>query len=110
MPTREDLESHLISTLKKEVAKTNLTGYSTMKKKELIDLMMKHKHRFHHIKKRSLKTYTKIPQKLFDEQQKKNRAVLEKQKRVDKYQKEQAKRRKQSVKASKGYSIMFPKR
>lgn len=65
-------------------------------------------------------SYSIIPKRLFDAQQKKNRAVLERQKkadearmekkkRADKYKKEQAKRRQQSVKASKGYSIMFKK-
>lgn len=50
MPTREMLNSHPIIYLKKEISKTNIKGYSKMKKSEVIELMMKHKDRFHHIK------------------------------------------------------------
>ena len=51
MPTREILESHSVTVLKKEIGKTNIRGYSKMKKSEVIELMMKpeHKDRFHHI-------------------------------------------------------------
>lgn len=51
MPTIKILESHPVSVLKKEISKTNIKGYSKMKKSEIIDLMMKpeHKDRFHHI-------------------------------------------------------------
>jgi hypothetical protein len=51
MPTKKILESHPVSVLKKEISKTNIKGYSKMKKSEIIDLMMKpeHKDRFHHI-------------------------------------------------------------
>tara|TARA_R110000824_G_scaffold361957_7_gene549874 strand:+ start:720 stop:1049 length:330 start_codon:yes stop_codon:yes gene_type:complete len=106
MPTREDLESHLISTLKKEVAKTNIIGFSKLKKSDLIDLMLKHKHRFHHIKKRSIKTYTKIPQKVYDEALKKKKELLEKSKRAKAYQTRQAKRREESIRTSKSYAGM----
>lgn len=59
MPTREILESHSATTLKKEISKTNIKGYSKMKKAELVDLMLKHKDRFHHIKMAEKKTQTK---------------------------------------------------
>jgi len=49
--TREILNSHPVGTLKKEVAKTNIKGYSKMKKAELVELMMKNKERFGHIQK-----------------------------------------------------------
>jgi hypothetical protein len=49
MVTREILNSHPISTLKKEISKTNIKGYSKMKKAEVVDLMMKNKDRFSHI-------------------------------------------------------------
>lgn len=49
--TREILNSHPISTLKKEISKTNIKGYSKMKKDEVVELMMKNKERFGHIKK-----------------------------------------------------------
>ena len=56
MPTVEILNSHSVSVLRKEIAKSNdklgiIKSYSKgMKKAEIIDLMMKHKDRFHHIK------------------------------------------------------------
>jgi len=48
--TREILNSHPIGNLKKEIAKTNIRGYSKMKKSELVDVMIKNKERFGHIK------------------------------------------------------------
>lgn len=51
MVSRKILKSHPVSVLKKEISKTNIRGYSKMKKPELIDLMMKPEHadRFAHI-------------------------------------------------------------
>ena len=49
MLTREILSSHPVTTLRKEIAKTNIKGYSSMKKPDIIELMMKHKDRFDHI-------------------------------------------------------------
>ncbi len=53
MITKEILLSHPVSVLKKEISKTNIKGYSKMRKLELIELMMKPEHskRFGHIKK-----------------------------------------------------------
>ena len=50
---RDIFNSHPVSVLKKEIAKTNIKGYSKMKKAEVVNLMMKHKDRFTHIKMRS---------------------------------------------------------
>ena len=52
MLTRDILNSHSVSTLKKEISKTNVKGYSKMKKADVIDLMMKVEHtdKFKHIK------------------------------------------------------------
>ena len=47
---REIFESHPVAVLKKEIAKTNIKGYSTMKKAEVVELMLKNKARFSHIK------------------------------------------------------------
>ena len=54
MPTTAILQSHPVSVLKKEISKTNIKGYSKMKKAELIVLMMtsQNRPRFHHIKMR----------------------------------------------------------
>ena len=54
MPTTAILNSHPLTVLKKEVSKTNIKGYSKMKKAELIVLMMtsQNRPRFHHIKMR----------------------------------------------------------
>lgn len=59
MVTKEILMSHPISTLRKEVSKTNIKGYSKLKKNEIIDLMLKNKGEFGHIKIR-----LKAPRKL----------------------------------------------
>jgi hypothetical protein len=57
MPTTAILNSHPLTVLKKEVSKTNIKGYSKMKKAELIVLMMtsQNRPRFHHIKMRERK-------------------------------------------------------
>ena len=47
---REILNSHSVANLKKEISKTNIKGYSKLKKAGLVDLMLKHKDRFSHIK------------------------------------------------------------
>jgi len=47
---RDILESHSVSALKKEISKTNIKGYSKMKKADVVNLMLKHKARFSHIK------------------------------------------------------------
>ncbi len=56
MVTVEILRSHPVGNLKKEISKTNIKNYSKLKKSELIELMMKHRHRFHHMKMRNAKT------------------------------------------------------
>lgn len=58
MPSREILQSHPVSVLRAEVAKANKVlnvikvsvNKKRLTKKQLIDVMMKHKDRFHHIK------------------------------------------------------------
>ena len=50
MLTRIVLDSHPASYLKREIAKQNITGYSKLKKPAVIELMLKHKHKFSHIK------------------------------------------------------------
>jgi hypothetical protein len=50
MDLKSRLESHSVSTLKKEISKTNVKGYSKMKKTEVVALMLKHSDRFNHIK------------------------------------------------------------
>ena len=52
MVSRDILNSHPIAHLKKEISKTNIKGYSKMKKTEIIELMMKTPARFSHIKKK----------------------------------------------------------
>lgn len=49
MVTHDILNSHSVATLKKEISKTNVKGYSKMKKNEVIELMMKTPERFAHI-------------------------------------------------------------
>lgn len=47
---RAIFNSHPVATLKKEISKTNIKGYSKMKKSQIVDLMMKNQERFKHIK------------------------------------------------------------
>lgn len=63
MVTREILQSHSVATLKKEIAKSNIQGYTKMNKSQLIDLMMKHKDRFSHIKPAAKKPEPKVEPK-----------------------------------------------
>jgi len=60
MPTAEILNSHPLSTLKKEISKTNIKGYSKMKKPELVKLMLKNKEKFHHIKMKTKEPVKKV--------------------------------------------------
>ena len=54
MITKEILESHPVTILKKELSKTNIKGYSKMKKSQVVALMLKPEHskRFSHIVKK----------------------------------------------------------
>ena len=52
MLTSDILNSHPVKTLKSEISKTNIKGYSKLKKNEIIELMLKYKSRFSHIKKK----------------------------------------------------------
>lgn len=51
------LKSHPVATLKKEISKTNVKGFSKLKKAEVVELMLKHKTKFAHIKFNSDKKY-----------------------------------------------------
>ena len=64
MLTKEILDSHPLKTLKSEISKQNIKGYSKMKRSELTALMMKHKDKFDHIKhaeKKEKKAKAKAP-------------------------------------------------
>jgi len=52
MPSREILESYTVTDLRKEISKTNIKRYSSMKKSEVIELMKKPEHnsKFNHLK------------------------------------------------------------
>jgi hypothetical protein len=66
MLTKEILDSHPLKTLKSEIAKQNIKGYSTMKRPQLTDLMMKHKDKFmdlKHAEKKEKKAKAKAPPK-----------------------------------------------
>jgi len=52
MLTIDILNSHPVKVLKKEISKTNIKGYSKLRKNEIIELMLKNKERFNHIKKK----------------------------------------------------------
>ena len=61
MPTKDILNSYSVIELRKEVSKTNIKGYSKMKKSEVVELMMKpnNKPKFHHIKAKTKATKVK---------------------------------------------------
>ena len=50
MGTKAIFESHPVGNLKKAISKTNIKGYSKMKKPELVALMLKNKERFQDLK------------------------------------------------------------
>ena len=52
---KDILNSYSVSELKKEISKTNIKGYSKMKKSEVIELMMKYKERFSYLKMKEMK-------------------------------------------------------
>ena len=47
---KDILNSYSTPELKKEISKTNIKGYSKMKKADIIELMIKHKDKFSHLK------------------------------------------------------------
>jgi len=61
---KDIFESHPVSVLKKEISKTNIKGYSKMKKAEVIELMMKNKDRFSYIKMAEKKPQKKPDKKI----------------------------------------------
>lgn len=50
MDLKSRLESHTVSTLKKEISNTNIKGYSKLPKGDIIKKMLEHKEKFQHIK------------------------------------------------------------
>ena len=46
------LHRYTLKVLKKEISKKNIKGYSKLRKKELIDLIMKNKSKFTHLMKK----------------------------------------------------------
>jgi len=65
------LESHPVTVLKKEISKTNIKGYSKMKKDEVVKLMLKHESRFKHIKMAEKKPVVKKVVKAVKKEEKK---------------------------------------
>ena len=63
MTTFEVFNSHSVSTLKKEISKHNIKGYSKMRKADIIKLMIFHKDMFGHIVKREKTTKATKPTK-----------------------------------------------
>ena len=65
MTTFEVFNSHAVSTLKKEISKHNIKGYSKMRKADIIKLMIFHKDMFGHIvKKEKIKKEKKTQMKV----------------------------------------------
>ena len=71
------LKSHPVATLKKEISKTNVKGYSKMRKAEVVELMVKHKEKFGHIKFNDEQNIRNIRKKEKEDMKKTFRRVLE---------------------------------
>ena len=69
MTTFEVFNSHAVSTLKKEISKHNIKGYSKMKKADVIKLMIHHKDKFGHIVKKEKITKLKSKTQIMKEQE-----------------------------------------
>jgi len=70
---RDILNSYNVRELKKEISKTNIKGYSKMKKNDVIDLMMKNEEKFKNMKMKGMEPEPKkkIPFKIKTTQKKK---------------------------------------
>jgi len=71
------LKSHPVATLKKEISKTNVKGYSKMRKAEVVSLMLKHKEKFNHIEFNDEQNIKNIRKKEKEDMKKTFRRVLE---------------------------------
>lgn len=78
------LRSHPVATLKKEISKTNVKGYSKMRKAEVVSLMLKHKEKFLHIKFNDEQNIKNIRKKEKEDMKKKFQKVLEQTKKEPK--------------------------
>jgi hypothetical protein len=78
------LRSHPVATLKKEISKTNVKGYSKMRKGEVIELMLKHKEKFNHIKFNDEQNIKNIRKKEKEKMKQKFQRVLEQTKKEPK--------------------------
>jgi hypothetical protein len=76
MDLKSRLESHPVAILKKEISKTNVKGYSKMKKAEVVKLMVKHSDRFNHIQPSQKKENKKAVPK--EEPKKKIKKIIKK--------------------------------
>lgn len=75
MDLKSRLESHPISTLRKEISKTNIKGYSKLKKAEVVALMLKNSDRFNHIQHKE-KAPRKAPEPKNKKENDKRTAIL----------------------------------
>jgi len=71
------LKSHPVATLKKEISKTNVKGYSKMRKAEVVSLMLKHKEKFSYIEFNDEQNIRNIRKKEKEDMKKTFRRVLE---------------------------------
>tara|TARA_R110002049_G_scaffold255941_1_gene431416 strand:- start:3725 stop:4231 length:507 start_codon:yes stop_codon:yes gene_type:complete len=69
-------QSHTVVDLKKEIAKTNIKGYSRLKKDAVVELMLKHKSRFEHIKMKPKKNKSAVVETQTVVEPKKNKSAV----------------------------------
>jgi len=79
---KDILNSHTIQYLKKEISKTNIKGYSKMKKAEIVNLMSKHSGKFKYIKHKSKPQKVQTKQDRLDEAEGKKKGKAKKSQSV----------------------------
>ena len=78
MITKEQLNTHTLKKLKQEISKTNLKGYSKLKKKELIALMMTEAANFNHLGTHSMPDGTQMTGAIHDSKSKPTKKIIKK--------------------------------
>jgi len=78
MITKEQLNIHSLKKLKQEISKTNLKGYSKLKKIDLIALMMTKPERFNHLGTHSMPNGTQMTGATHDSKSKPTKKIIKK--------------------------------
>jgi len=114
MVTADILNTHSLKTLRSEISKTNIKGYSKMKKAEVVELMLKNKDRFMHIQKKGKKEKSEPEKEQKSEPEKKPKLKLKQKSEPEKKPKLKLKQKSEPEKKQKlklnGELVMIGKR